>query len=324
MPSAAARSLTVTPERTVAGPVGRRHLLAALVRCSPRPRRPRWRVSRCGREAAVSITTRRRPPSWGPRCGRATREPPGGVGAGAVAAGGRPRRRRLRARWPGRARGAARGAPRGRAPPAAAPPGARCGGAAAGAAPARGARRDWKRPPPRARAARPRRPCRPAGARRPRRGGEPPLRDRARARGRCRLHAFSASQLMGQYQGAAAPPAALRTACQSPSGRSRARAGSDQAGPARAMARPRTPRSGRRRRRAPGRVRRPRAPRSQRACSATSSCCGRSAHRAGADAARADTAHRRSAPPRPSPGGRAGRRSASRGSRCSGSACPTP
>ena len=63
MPSAAARSLTVTPERTVAGPVGAGTSSRRSGRCSPRPRRPRWRVSRCGREAAVSITTRRRPPS---------------------------------------------------------------------------------------------------------------------------------------------------------------------------------------------------------------------------------------------------------------------
>ncbi len=62
MPSAAARSFTVTPERTVAGPVGAGTSSRRSGR-SPRPRRPRWRVSRCGREAAVSITTRRRPPS---------------------------------------------------------------------------------------------------------------------------------------------------------------------------------------------------------------------------------------------------------------------
>ncbi len=82
---------------------------------------------------------------------------------------------------------------------------------------ARDAPRGWSGPRRAHALPRPRRRCRPAGARRPRRGGGPPLRGRARARGQYRLHAFSASG-KGLYQGAAAPPAAPRTACQSPSG----------------------------------------------------------------------------------------------------------
>ena len=148
-------------------------------------------VSRCGREAAVSITTRRRPPSCGPRCGPRDARAAGRVGAGAVAAAG------------GRAPAAGCGAlaPAGRAaPPAAAAAGRGPPAGGAGAArgsgrlparrPARGARRGWNGRRRGRALRRPRRRCLPAGARRPRRGGGPPLRDRARARGRYRLHAF--------------------------------------------------------------------------------------------------------------------------------------
>ncbi len=120
MPSAAARSLTVTPERTVAGPVGAGTSSRRSVRCSPRPRRPRWRVSRCGREAAVSMTTRRRPPSCGPRCGPSHARAAGRIGAGAVAAGrwsptaGRGPLAACRASRSGSGRGRTRGAGRGR------------------------------------------------------------------------------------------------------------------------------------------------------------------------------------------------------------------
>ena len=151
MPSAAARSLTVTPERTVAGPVGAGTSSRRSGRCSPRPRRPRWRVSRCGREAAVSMTTRRRPPSWGPRCGRATREPPGGLAPAPLPpAGGRPPPAAGRCpagrAAPGAARcGTRRAGGRGR--------GARRRGGRSAASPAAGRAARLERPPPRARAA---------------------------------------------------------------------------------------------------------------------------------------------------------------------------
>ncbi len=196
MPRAAARSLTVTPERTVAGPVGAGTSSRRSVRCSPRPRRPRWRVSRCGREAAVSITTRRRPPSCGPRWGRATREPPGGLAAPPPPpAGGRPAP--AAGRWPplcGRAApepAAAAGA--GRGPPAGGAGGrGAAGGVGAGGA-GRAARLD--RPPPRARAAAASStvsPCRrtPASARR--RATSPGSSPRSRA--------ISATRFLGIWQ----------------------------------------------------------------------------------------------------------------------------
>ena len=74
--SVVARSFTVTPDGTVTGPVG----ATASSRLSersppPRPRpRPWLRVSRAGRAAPVSITTRRRRPAAAPlRCGRERR-----------------------------------------------------------------------------------------------------------------------------------------------------------------------------------------------------------------------------------------------------------
>ena len=151
MPSAAARSLTVTPERTVAGPVGAGTSSRRSGRWSPRPRRPRWRVSRCGREAAVSMTTRRRPPSWGPRCGRATREPPGGLAAAPLPpAGGRPAP--AAGRCPAGRAAPPGAAPAGRAAPAAGAAG-RAGVAAGAGVAAAGRAARLERPPPRARAA---------------------------------------------------------------------------------------------------------------------------------------------------------------------------
>ena len=195
MPSAAARSLTVTPERTVAGPVGAGTSSRRSVRCSPRPRRPRWRVSRCGREAAVSMTTRRRPPSCGPRCGRATREPPGGLAPAPLPpAGGRPPP-------------AAGRCPAGRAAPgaaaardAAAPAAGAAGRAAAGGGRRRrrgaGRAARLERPPPRARAAAASStvsPCRrtPASARR--RATSPGSSPRSRA--------MSATRFLGIWNG---------------------------------------------------------------------------------------------------------------------------
>ena len=215
MPSAAARSLTVTPERTVAGPVGAGTSSRRSGRWSPRPRRPRWRVSRCGREAAVSMTTRRRPPSCGPALRAGHARAAGRIGCRRRCLRRAVARRRLRvAARPGALRPAPRlrDGPRRRQAPRDAQ-----GWRQAPASRQRDAPRDWNGRLRGHALRRPRRPCRPAGARRPRRGGEPPLRDRARARGQCLLHAFSASE-MGLYQGDGAPPAALWTACQSASG----------------------------------------------------------------------------------------------------------
>ena len=197
MPSAAARSLTVTPERTVAGPVGAGTSSRRSVRCSPRPRRPRWRVSRCGREAAVSITTRRRPPSWGPRWGRATREPPGGLAPAPLApAGGRPPP--AAGRWPCGRAAPLEAAAAGRGPPAGGA-GGRAAAGAAGAAAGAGRAARLERPPPRARdaaASSTVSPCRrtPASARR--RATSPGSSPRSRAISATRflgIHAFSAS-----------------------------------------------------------------------------------------------------------------------------------
>ena len=189
MPSAAARSLTVTPERTVAGPVGAGTSSRRSVRCSPRPRRPRWRVSRCGREAAVSMTTRGGDRRAGARAaGRATREPPGGLAPRRWLRRAGDRRRRPGA-GPAGARHRSRRLPRDAGLRRAAPGGA-LQRALQARLPARGARRDWNGRRRGHALRRPRRRCLPAGARRPRRGGGPPLRDRARARGRYRLHAF--------------------------------------------------------------------------------------------------------------------------------------
>ena len=195
MPSAAARSLTVTPERTVAGPVGAGTSSRRSVRCSPRPRRPRWRVSRCGREAAVSMTTRRRPPSCGPRCGRATREPPGGLApapAPLPPAGGRPPP--AAGRCPS-GRAAPDAAAAGRAEPAAGAGVFAAAGAAAGVAAAGRAAR-LERPPPSARAAAASStvsPCRrtPASARR--RATSPGSSPRSRA--------MSATRFLGIWKG---------------------------------------------------------------------------------------------------------------------------
>ena len=319
MPSAAARSLTVTPERTVAGPVGAGTSSRRSVRCSPRPRRPRWRVSRCGREAAVSITTRRRPPSCGPRCGRATREPPGGLAPPAPLppAGGRPppaagrwppaagaRRRRQRLlRGAGLRPGAPGAAPR-REP-------ARAAGAG------RAAR--LERPPPRARAAAASStvsPCRrtPASARR--RATSPGSSPRSRA--------MSATRFLGIWKWDCIrvlqrPPPRSGRLAKARRGRSRARAESGSSRPRRAaqrghagLVRADVGAASRR----PGRRR---ARRAHRRAGGTSSCCGRLAPHP--QHVRIASAIRR---PRPWPGGRAGRRSASRGSRCSGSACRTP
>jgi hypothetical protein len=164
----------------------------------------------------------------------------------------------------------------------------------------------------------PRRPCRLAGERRPRRGGGPPLRDRARARGQCRLRAFSASG-MGLYQGDAALPAALWTACQSPSGTLTRARKERRSSPCRAISRVTHASLGQTY--APRPSRRPTAsmpPAS--ACNGTSSCCGRRvAHPQHVRTLRLGIRR-----PLPSPGARADRRSASRESRCSGSACRTP
>ena len=320
MPSAAARSLTVTPERTVAGPVGAGTSSRRSVRCSPRPRRPRWRVSRCGREAAVSITTRRRPPSCGPRCGRATREPPGGLAPAPLPpAGGRPPPAAgplaagLRARRPGRGRRGTRGPGRGRRA------GAAAAGAARASAPARGAPRGWSGRR-RARALpRPRRRCRPAGARRPRRGGGPPLRDRARARGQCRLHAFSASG-DGTVSGCRGAPRRAPDGLPEPVGDAHARAqGAAQQPRARASARSRRPRPAQTYAPRPGA--RPTASAPARVGVQRDELVLRAPGRRTRSTCASPLAIRR---PRPWPDGRAGRRSASPGSRCSGSACPTP
>ena len=317
MPSAAARSLTVTPERTVAGPVGAGTSSRRSGRWSPRPRRPRWRVSRCGREAAVSMTTRRRPPSWGPRCGRATREPPGGLAAGAVASGGR-----------SPAAGCGSLPPAGRA-------GARrraCGTGRAG-----GRRRG----------------TRGGGGRRRRRGGgtRRAIGTAASEGTRCgglvdrvalQAHAGlgeAASHLSGIEPALAGnvcytlsrhlkwdcirvmvrPPPRSGRLAKARRGRSRARVGSDSAAPGARSARRRRPRSGRPTRRAPVHARRRAFRRGgvQRDELVLRAPCP-------APAARTNARGSGSRPPRPSPGGPAGRRSASPGSRCSGSACPTP
>ena len=129
--SLSASSLTVTPDGTVTGPVGRGW---ATFGSRSRPgSRPRCCFSRGPRAACESITTRRRLPAGTPRCGRARLPAPPGAGAppaggpagpggrgvsGRAARGPRPSGRgapRPRPSW----RGAPRPRPSGRGPRAA-------------------------------------------------------------------------------------------------------------------------------------------------------------------------------------------------------------
>ena len=321
MPSAAARSLTVTPERTVAGPVGRRNLFAALgavLAAAAASALARVALRARGRGVDHDATTAAELGSA--LRARATREPPGGLAPAPLApAGGRPPP--AAGRWPGRARGTARGGRRG------------------GAGLRRAARAGALRRALQARL---------------RRGARGAVGTAATEGARCgglvdgvslQAHAGlgeAAGHLSGIEPALAgdigytlsrhtasvwkrnsirvprAPPAALWTACQSPSP-TLARARSERLSRPRRLAIAATQAS----------LGQTYAPRpwarpttitpSGATCNGTSSCCGRlTAH---PQHVRIASAIRR---PRPWPGGRAGRRSASRGSRCSGSACPTP
>ena len=270
----------------------------------------------------MSITTRRRPPSWGPRWGRATREPPGGLAPAPLAAGGRATAAGCRA-LALRARGTARGGCRGTRASGGRRRGARCGG-------------------------RCRRGCR--------RGARGAVGTAAAERARCgglvdgvslQAHAGlgeAAGHLSGIEPALAGdigytlsrhtrflsfwkrnsirvprrPPPRSGRLARAHRRRSRARAASDSAGPGdcaiaatqASLGQTYAPRPG---------ARPTTTTPSGATCNGTSSCCGRLTPHP--QHVRIASAIRR---PRPSPGGRAGRRSASRGSRCSGSACPTP